>query len=682
MEEYDWFNIIPVLVGGCLSVRQQHMTNISTAISDLPPEQRAIRDKCFHPTGKFIEFKKEAIEQSIPSRFEQQVQEYPDRIAVKTREQTLTYDALNKAANRIAHAVSAKRGNREETIGLLLEKDAQLIAAIYGALKAGKIIVPLDPSIPQARLAYMLEDAQAELIVANNRNLSLAEELARGRRPLLNVDEIDSTISKENPGLGLSPNTLAYMLYTSGSTGQPKGVVDNHRNLLHDCMSYTNNLHISTSDRVTLLPSCSFALSVHYLYGALLNGAALYPLDIREEGLAHLATWLKREKITIYQSSVIVFRYFLDTLTGTDDFPDLRLIILGSAQVFRKDIELYKKHFSQACILINALSTTETNTFRWYFIDKGAVITDGVVPVGYAVEDREVLLLDEDGKEVGINSIGEIVVKSPYLSPGYWRRPDLTQAAFLHDSNSREKRVYRTGDLGRFSPDGCLEHIGRKDFQVKIRGFRVEVAEIEAALLEHPNVRESAILAEADNLGDNRLVAFVVVNHQPAPSSSELRSFLKESLPEYMVPSAFVRVSALPLTHSAKVDRRALRELGREELGTKPPLAEPRTPIEENLAKIWSGVLSLDQVGIHDNFFDLGGHSLAATRVISRVINTFKVELPIKSLFESPTVADMAVVIAENIVKKAGEKELARMLAELEYISDEDTRQRLADESK
>ena len=382
------------------------------------------------------------------------------------------------------------------------------------------------------------------------------------------------------------------------------------------------------------------------------------------------------------QSSVIVFRYFLDTLTGTDDFPDLRLIILGSAQVFRKDIELYKKHFSQACILINALSTTETNTFRWYFIDKSTVITNDVVPVGFAVEDKEVFLLDEDGKKVGINSIGEIVVKSPYLSPGYWRRPDLTQAAFLHDSNSREKRVYRTGDLGRFSPDGCLEHIGRKDFQVKIRGFRVEVAEIEAALLKHPNVRESAILAEVDNLGDNRLVAYVVVNHQSAPSSSELRRFLKERLPEYMVPSAFVRVSAIPLTHSAKVDRRALRELDREELEKKPPLVEPRTPIEESLAKIWSGVLSLDQVGIHDNFFDLGGHSLLATQIISRVINKFKVELPIQLLFESPTVAEMAQIIVQNQAKKVGPEDLARMLAELESISDEDARQRFADESR
>jgi acyl-coenzyme A synthetase/AMP-(fatty) acid ligase/acyl carrier protein len=413
----------------------------------------------------------------------------------------------------------------------------------------------------------------------------------------------------------------------------------------------------------------------------LLNGAALYPLDIRNEGLTYLATWLNEEKITIYQSSANVFRYFLDSLTGTEQFPELRLIALGSTPLTKEDVESYKERFSPTCILLNRLSTTEARTIRWHFVDKETQINEGTLPVGYAVEDKEILLLNESDVEVGPNEIGEIAVRSRYLSPGYWRRPDLTQAAFLPDSKGEGKRIYRTGDLGRMQQDGCLEHLGRKDFQVKIRGFTVETAEVERAFLEHPNIRQAAITTEEDNLGDKRLVAYLVTNQQTPPSISELRGFLTKKVPDYMVPAKFVLCDALPLTASGKVDRQALSlpDLARLQIGRA--FMAPRTPVEEELAKIWAEVLSLDQVGIHDNFLDLGGHSLAATRVVSRVIDRFKVELPIKSLFESVTVADMAAVIMQNQAVAAGPEDLARMLAEIEALSDREAERLLADES-
>jgi acyl carrier protein len=294
----------------------------------------------------------------------------------------------------------------------------------------------------------------------------------------------------------------------------------------------------------------------------------------------------------------------------------------------------------------------------------------------------EIVLLDDSGKEVGLDCVGEIAVKSRYLSPGYWRRPDLTRARFLPDPNGGNERIYLTGDLGRIRPDGCLEYIGRKDFQVKIRGFKIEVTEVETALLEHTNVRESTVLAKEGRFGDKQLVAYFVPSKKPGPSTSELRGLLKEKLPHYMIPSAFVMLDSLPLLPNGKIDRKAfpLPSSARPELGTS--FVAPTTPVEEEVAKIWAEVLSLDQVGIQDNFFDLGGHSLLASQVISRVINTFNVELPIKSLFESPTAADMAVVITENMAKKAGDEELARMLAELESLSDEEAQRRLAEEGK
>ncbi len=656
------------------------MINISNAISDLPPEQRAIRDKCFHPTGRFVEFKKEEIEQSIPDRFEQMVSRYADRLAVKTKNHTFTYDQLNKTSNRVAHAILAQYGKRGEPIAVLLENDTPQIAGVLGALKAENILVTIDPSTPRARNTYILGDSQVNLIVTNNKNLYLAKELSQNKLQLINIDELNDSLSDEAPGLSIPPDAFAFIVYTSGSTGQPKGVIQTHRNELHCTMCYTNDFRICADDRLSLLGSPGSGQALRSIWRPLLNGAAICSLNLKEEGLAHLAEWLIQEEISIMYVGVAIFRRLISTLTGTEQFPRLHVIRLASESVYKRDVELFEKHFSSECLLANGLSITETGLVRECFIDRRIPVGGSIVPVGYAVDDEEILLFDEQGKEVGLNCVGEIAVKSRYLSPGYWQRPDLTRARFLPDPNGGNERIYFTGDLGRIRPDGCLEYLGRKDFQVKIRGFRVEVTEVETALLEHTNVRESTVVVQEGRFGDKRLVAYLVPSKKPGPSISELRGLLKEKLPDYMIPSAFVMLNALPLTPAGKIDRKALPFPGsaRPELDTS--FVAPTTPVEEELAKIWAEVLSLDQVGIQDNFFDLGGHSLLATQVISRVINTFNVELPIKSLFESPTVADMAVVITENMAKKAGGEELARMLAELESISDEEARKRLAED--
>jgi len=300
-------------------------------------------------------------------------------------------------------------------------------------------------------------------------------------------------------------------------------------------------------------------------------------------------------------------------------------------------------------------------------------------PVGYPVEDMEVFLIDEEGKKVGFNRVGEIAVKSRYLSPGYWRMADLTRAKFLPDPNGGDKRIYLTGDLGRMLSDGCLYHLGRKDFQVKVRGYSVEVAEIEMALLSLASIKEAVVAPWEDQSGDQRLVAYLVPNNGFASSVSQLRSFFEDRLPDYMAPSAFVFLDTLPLNPNGKLDRRALPAPAptRPELDTL--FVAPRTSVEETLVRIWAEVLGLDQVSIHDNFLDLGGHSLKATQIISRVIDRFRVELPVKSLLEAPTVAEMAVVITQNQAKKAEKEDVSRTLAELEALSDEEAQQLLAD---
>jgi len=631
-------------------------------------------------TNLFTEFKREDIEQSISDRFEQQVRLHPSRLAVKGKNLALTYETLNRMANRIAWTILAQRDREPEPVGILLEPEAMSLAAILGVLKAGKIWVPVDPGLTRARIAHMLADGQIKLVITDTEYAFLAEQLSNGR-PLVIIDRLDASVAEENPALPISPEALAYILYTSGSTGEPKGVAQNHRTFLHAIRCQTNSLRICADDRLSLLASHSYLAGVTATCRALLNGGVLLPYYLRKQGTADLARWLRQEEITICQIVPTLFRHLVETLRGDETFPKLRLLHLGGEPVSRHDVELYRKHCAPDCILLINLGSTEVLTYRQYFISKASHISNSIVPVGYSVEDKEVLLLDEAGQSVRCGEVGEIAVRSRYLTPGYWGRPELTQTLFTPVLDQEGVRIFRTGDLGRMLPDGCLEHLGRKDFQVKIRGHRIELGEIEMALLAHPQVKEAVVVAREDRAGDMRLVAYIVPAQEPVPTSSALRRFVREKLPEYMVPSTFVALQALPLTPNGKVDRRALPPPSpvRPDLDT--PFMAPRTPIEEELAQIWAETLSVDQVGIHDNFFDLGGHSLAATRVISQVIKKFHLEISLESLFQSPTVATMAAVITASQAKKLGEKDLDRILVELESLSEEDARRLLSAQS-
>ncbi|MGH7825285.1 MAG: phosphopantetheine-binding protein [Candidatus Binatia bacterium] len=335
---------------------------------------------------------------------------------------------------------------------------------------------------------------------------------------------------------------------------------------------------------------------------------------------------------------------------------------------------MYKKYFSPDCILATGISSSETGLFREHLIDHNMEIIGGEVPVGYAVEGKKVLLLDDAGKQLDFNQVGEIAVRSRYLSPGYWGNPDLTGAKFKADAESGDGRLYLTGDLGMMLPDGCLIHKGRRDFRVKIRGYGVEIGEVEKAILAHESIGETVVVARENDFGETRLIAYFVSSVQPGTRASELRAFFKQRLPDYMIPSAFVMLDKMPLTAGGKIDRQSLPDPGNSRPCPDTPYAPPTTPVEEELANIWAEILSLDQVGIHDDFFELGGHSLTATRVISRVIKTFQLDVPLQALFQAPTVAAMAAVITEHQAQKLGEQDLDRILADLEALPEEEAR--------
>jgi amino acid adenylation domain-containing protein len=610
-------------------------------------------------------------EQSIPRVFVRQVTSHPGRIAVAVGASEVTYRGLNATANSVARELLARRGARPEPIALLMEKGITLIASILGTLKAGKIYVPLDPSHPAARLSAIVQDSRSGTILTDAASRAKGQRLREGAVEVLDVDDLNRGVPAVDVEVAVLPESPAWILYTSGSTGQPKGVVQSHRNVLAFVGQYRRGLGISPEDRLTLLPSCSANLGAHNMFTALLTGASVHPFDVGREGLAGLGRWIVDRRITVYCSVPTVFRHFVDTLTEEQRFPDLRLIQLGGEPLSRRDVDLFRAHFTRGCVLFNRYGATETGSVCWYVVDHDTEVRGSTVPIGYPVEDTEVVLLDETGEVAGKGASGEIGVRSPYLTPGYWQRSDLTDSAFVTDPGRPDGRVYRTGDVGRLLPDGRLLFLGRKDRQAKVRGHRIEVEEIEMALRAHPGVKDCAVVTRDDTAGETRLVGYVVPRRPLAPRVSALRRALAERLPSHMIPSAFVVLETLPQAPNGKVDRRALPAPGstRPELDT--PFVPSRTETETVVAGIWAEVLGLDQVGVEDDFLDLGGSSLQAMQIATRVHRTLRVDVPVQALLAAPTVAGMAVAVTERQMASVGE-ESERILIALETLSEDE----------
>ena len=657
------------------------MSDLSRPVANLAPDQQAIRAKCFHPSGSFVEFGKEEIEQSIPCRFEEIVRLYSERLAVKVGNRALTYEQLNRVANRIARTILEKRGGGSEPIALVLEHGINVIAAIFAVLKAGKFYVAIDPSFPPERIALIINDSHARLIVTNGRNADLAQEHTNDDCTLVNTDEIDDSSRSNNLGLSVSPDDLVSIHYTSGSTGKPKGVIETHRNVMHSFMAGTDRMGTCADDKLTLLHYVSFGSAEFNLFQALLNGASLFPFDLKSEGIHCLARWLREEQITVYHSSPSVFRQLADSLSRQKKLPGLRLIHLSGATITERDFELYKNTFSPETLLEIGMGSTEARGICSAIVDHTFSFPKEGSPVGYPLQGKKVLLLNESGHEVGPGEVGEIAVKSCNLNPGYWKRSELTGAKFFADPSGGEERIYLTGDLGRMLPDGFLIHLGRKDSMVKVRGYRVEASEIERALLAHPQVKDAGVVAWDGEPGEKYLVAYVVRRENAVLSNGDLQEFLVGKLPDYMLPSAITFLESLPLTNG-KLDRAGLPLLDHKRPDMRQAYIPPETDIEKTLVQIWEEILNVSPIGIHDNFLALGGHSLAATRVVSQVIKKFQIELPLQVLFESPTVAEMAAEITEYQGKNLDDEGLARILTELESLSDEEAQGVLARESE
>ncbi|MDQ3605284.1 MAG: amino acid adenylation domain-containing protein, partial [Gemmatimonadota bacterium] len=573
------------------------------------------------PHSSFIEFPVQALDRSIAARFAEQVRARPDAVAVETDQHVWSYAELERRANQVAHALLRACGSGDDRIALLVEHDAPMLAAVLGVLKAGKSYVPLDPSFPAERLQRILEDAGPSALLAQASLAAVARRCA-GELRVITIEEAWRTEPHQEPELEISPETAAYILYTSGSTGEPKGVVQSQRNVLHHIRTYTNRLRIASGDRLTLLSSYGFDAAVMDIFAALLNGATLCPIDLKSGVDGDLLGEVVRRGITIYHSTPTVYRHMAAQFAGGADLSRVRLVVLGGEEALPRDIEIFRSHFAPHARFVNGLGPTECTVALQYVVDHQGELPRRTVPVGYAVEGTEVVLLNEAGEPVEVYATGEITIRSAHLALGYWRRPELTRAAFLPDPQGGERRLYRTGDLGRLLPDGSIEFVGRRDAQVKIRGYRIETAEIESALLVHRAVDQVVVLPrrhENGGEGERQLAAYLVVPEGIAqPSQAELRELLRAKLPLYMVPSEYFFLGSLPLTANGKVDRRALLALEQPQPAAATTFAAPEAPLELLIAGIWRDLLEVEQIAVDDNFYDLGGHSLLALRFIAR----------------------------------------------------------------
>ena len=607
------------------------------------------------PHNPFQEFSREEVEQSVAERFEKQVQLFPQKVALRSKRGQITYQELGRAAVRIARDLERCGLGPRDNVALFFDHDIQMIAAMLGALRAGSTYAPLDPIHPTQRLAYILADADCACVLTDKKNRSRVEAVAESFRQqygrALQVLEVESYGWEDDEQFvetaRAHPDSLAYLLYTSGSTGMPKGVMQNQRNLLRHTRAYTNALRIAPHDNLLLLASYTFDASVMDIYGALLNGATLSIYDLKSEGFDGVAGFLHDQEITIFHSTPTVFRQFIARLTDDEQLLRLRLVVLGGEAAHHEDFVAFRRHFPDGCLMVNGLGPTELTLALQYFLDHRSDLRRQTIPVGYAVAEAEILLLNESGEDAGLYAVGEIAIKSAHLAPGYWKQPDLAAAYFRPAGDDPHKRIYLTGDLGRRLSDHSIDFCGRKDSQIKIRGQRIEFGEIEARLSALPEAQAAAVTAQLDAEGYPHLVAYVVGRPGVELQTAQMRGDLRRMLPEFMVPEVFVALEELPLTQTNKVNRSSLPPVDLDQRVNAHPLSVPRTPVEEMIAEIWRLVLPQRQIGVNEDFFAVGGHSLLAVQLISRIRESFGVEIELREIFERPTIAQLAERVAE-----------------------------------
>jgi amino acid adenylation domain-containing protein len=582
---------------------------------------------------------------SVSALFEARAAEHPERPAWIARSESLTYAELNARANRAAHALAAAAGDPSAPAILVFPPGASGIAAQLGAYKAGRIAIPVDPLQPADRLAVIARAVGPALIVstgaanAGDAARQAAAIAAATGNPLLDAEEAGRAMPVTDPGRAIDPRSPACVLFTSGSTGAPKGVVQSHGMIATQAVAAVRELSYRAGDRCLVTGSTTLGGGLSNVHQALVAGAAVVYFPVETDGFADLSRFVAESGVTVFHTVPSVFRRFLATAGPAARFPAVRLVRVSSDAVLRRDYELFRTHFPEARSLRVNLALTEAGTVCSHLLGRDARLEEGAIPVGPPVPGVTIEIHDDAGRPLPPGEVGEIVVRREWLADGYWRDPELTASRFPAFADGT--RCCRTGDLGRLRPDGALEHVGRKDFQVKIRGVRVHLGEVEAALASVPGARDVAARAFDEPSGEKLLVGYFEGAPGCVPSGTRIREILRDRLPSPFIPRSFVVLPELPRTPNGKVSRRLLPAPGPADV----PAGTAEMPADETeraLLEIWRSVLRRPAAGTRDDFFEMGGDSLAAAEMFAAIDRTLGRRLPLPVLLDAPTVESLA----------------------------------------
>jgi amino acid adenylation domain-containing protein len=609
--------------------------------------------------------------------FETQVDSTPDHVAVVFEGQQLTYAELDARANQVARHLREMGVGPDVPVGIMMERSIEMMVGVLGILKAGGTYVPLDPAYPTDRLLFMLEDARARILVSHR---SLSDRFSVSDIEVVCMDrdhDIIAAQSMERLASGVVGDNLAYVIYTSGSTGRPKGI-----GLSHVALGNLIEWHYSVLSRGTRtlqFASLSFDASFHEIFSAWCSGGTLFivPEWVRAD-MATLMRFITDARVEKAILPVVVLQQLAEKYKSQPQlFAGIReLITTGEQlQITTPIVDLFRQ--LDHCTLYNHYGPSESHVVTAYTLAQEPLTWASHPAIGRPISNTQIYILDQFMNPVPVGVPGELYIGGVALARGYINRPDVTAEKFIPDPFSSEPgaRLYKTGDQCRYLPDGNIEYLGRIDHQVKIRGFRVELGEVESVLGQHPAVQESVVMVREDTPGNRRLVAYVIADTQEANLTSQLQTFLREQLPEYMLPSAFVLLDEFPLTANGKVDRRALPVPDKLRPEAEEDYVGPRNAAEEIVTGIWMQVLDIEKVGVHHNFFRLGGHSLLATQVISRMRSAFQLELdqlPLRQLFETPTIAGLVEALTRIWGGMDVIDNIAQTLKQLEQLSDEE----------
>jgi len=622
----------------------------------------------------------------VHNRFVEQARRTPNRIAVEGDDKVLTYAELDERSNQLAHYLQGLGVRPETTVGLYIPRSIDQSVAMLGVLKSGGAYVPLDPAYPKERLAFMLEDANISVLLTQGEVVTTANWYNQSSQPL-KIVYLDSEwhhINRESiapPLVTLHPDNLAYIIYTSGSMGQPKGVSVTHRSLMAYLTAVLPRLDIRPEDRVLNFASISFDASTEELYPVWFNGAAVV---IRPEQIApHLefSEFVEKQRISVLSLPTPFWHEWVYQLSLLAEEapglpPTLRLLLLNASEPAPDRFALWRKLGGDTVRWINTFGPTEITVTATLYEPLTQAEKEKQwprMPIGRPLSNCTLYVLDTKLKPVPIGVPGRLFIGGGGVTRGYLKRPSLTAERFIPDPFSRiaGARLYDTGDLVRYLPDSNLEFLGRVDYQVKVRGFRVEPSEVEAILTQHPALQENAVRVWPDIRGNSQLVAYVVYGPELTVSTAELRQFLNEKLPAYMVPATFEILPALPHLPNGKIDRNRLPKPMLDHAEQTRIYVAPRSDLEEVLASIFAETLHVSRIGIYDDFFERGGHSLLATQVVSRIYRIFKLQLPLRTLFETPTVAGLSTTLLDLPEYSRKVQATAKMLVRLSNLSDE-----------